>query len=539
VTSLEQPTLVRDLLLPRAYPPPPPAAITLKSTHASWVFLADDDVWKIKRPVNLGFLDFRLPEARRAFCEEEVRLNRRLAPDVYLGVEPVREGAAGHVIGGQEGLGPVVDWAVHMRRLEDGAGAGVLLDRGELGPDRLSALAIRLTAFFEAARVTPAFGLPNVLGDNLVENFEQTRPFVGDLIDEDAFEQARAFQERELRAGADRFSTRVREGRCREGHGDLRLEHIYFVPDGGGRERPVVIDCVEFSERYRSGDVAGEVAFLAMELEAARRPDLAAIFVARFAEASDDFGLYGVLDFYLSYRAWVRGKVAALLSADPGADRIVRQGKRQEARRLFGLARAFSGVGLDRPFVVAVGGMIGAGKSTLAASLGDELAVPVVSSDRTRKFLAGLGLTDLGAADLYTPERIEATYDEVLRRAGEVVAAGRGVIVDASFRARRHRAAAAALAARAGAPFAFVEARCSDEETLRRRLRAREGTRAASDAREELLPRFREGYEPVRPGEAGTHVPVETRGEPVSSVAAALAGLRAAGIVPARERCFS
>jgi hypothetical protein len=166
----------------------------------------------------------------------------------------------------------------------------------------------------------------------------------------------------------------------------------------------VIIDCIEFNQRFRCEDVAADVAFLAMELDAVKRPDLAAGFLARFPEASDDVGLYGVLDFYLSYRAWVRGKVAAFLAADPTTSPDVRTSERAKARRLFGLARSFSGVPVDRPFLIAVGGVIGSGKSTLAAALGRELAVPVISGGRpgqrpgrdTRRHLRGAPLARAG-----------------------------------------------------------------------------------------------------------------------------------------------
>src|SRR6185369_14246400 len=222
------------------------------------------------------------------------------------------------------------------------------------------------------------------------------RPFVGDLLDAAALDQLRRLQERQLAEGAARFAARVADGRIREGHGDLRLEHVYFLP------HPVAIDCIEFNERFRCGDVAGEVAFLAMELELAGRPDLAAGFTARFAEAAGDFDLYGVLDFYLCYRAWIRGKVAAFVAADAGADPEVRRRKREEARRDLALARSFAGRPLDAPFLVAVSGMVGSGKSTLAAALGWALAAPVIGSDCTRKALAGLAPAERGDASLYT-----------------------------------------------------------------------------------------------------------------------------------------
>lgn len=517
------PPEVCDLLRPEARGASAEDRASLKTTHASWVVIGGTEVWKLKRPVDLGFLDFRTVMARRQACEDEVRLNRRLAPDVYLGVEPVRRTLQGHAVVGE---GPIVDWAVRMRRLPDHCCASALLRDGRLDGDMLARLAERLATFFATARPTLSFGSAEALRANVEENFAQVAPLVGVVLDGKTYDDIRKFQLEMLDGGAARFAARVAGGRIREGHGDLRLEHVYFLPPSTIR----VIDCIEFNERFRCGDVAGEVAFLAMELEAAERPELAAGFLARFAEAAQDFDLYQVIDFYLSYRAFVRGKVAAFVAADPGTPPEVRREKEEEARTLFALSRAVSGRELMTPFVVAVGGMIGSGKSTLASALGRALSVPVVSSDRTRKFMAGVAETARGDRTLYEPRRIEATYEEVLRRAAMVVGAGRGVVIDATFAERRWRNAAAALARQAGASFAFVEAVCADEEKLRQRLAGRRDHRSVSDATEAeldiLMPRY-QGRDATDPGPWLT---VDTAGPAVSAEAAATGGLRAVGI---------
>jgi predicted kinase len=257
--------------------------------------------------------------------------------------------------------------------------------------------------------------------------------------------------------------------------------------------------------------------------------------VARFAEASDDFGLYGVLDFYLSYRAWVRGKVASFVATDPAAASDVRESKRQEARRCFALARSFSGRPLDRPFMIVVGGVIGSGKSALAAELGRELAAPVVSSDRTRKLAAGLPLTARADDRLYDEEGRERTYATVVRRAAEVAGAGRGVILDATFSTLRWRQAAAAAARAAGADFAFIEARCPPE-ALRRRLAARGGEPSVSDATDRLLEPFLRQYEPVTDLDPGPRFAIDTGGLPEDALADALPRLAGAGIISADAR---
>jgi aminoglycoside phosphotransferase family enzyme/predicted kinase len=533
VTDSDSSDLVRDLLRPEAYGDAGRSPVSLRTTHASWVFLTGDSVWKVKRPVSFRFLDFRTVEARRQACEDEVRLNRRLAPDVYLGVDPIHRTAHGHAIAGE---GPVVDWAVHMRRLPDSASAEALLARGELDAAALAEVAERLASFFADAGAAPQFGSVAALSRNVAENFAEVAPFVGDLLDRETFEEVQTFQTRALAERTEQFVARLAAGRIREGHGDLRLEHVYLLPGPDGRRQTVIIDCIEFNQRFRCGDTAAEVAFLAMELEAAGRPALAAGFLARSAEASDDFGLYGVLDFYLSYRAWIRGKVAAFVAADPTTPRDVRSQKRAEAARDFRLARSFGGKPLDRPFLIVVGGVIGSGKSVLASALGQELAVPIISSDRTRKLRAGLRPTDRADAALYDQDQREQTYVELLRRAAGVLGAGRGVILDATFSAHRWRHAAAETARAANADFAFIEAACPNRELLRARLAARRKGESVSDATDELLEEFLRHYEPPGPADPGPRFSVDTGDSRETALWDARHQLESIGIVPPAER---
>jgi aminoglycoside phosphotransferase family enzyme/predicted kinase len=483
------------------------------TTHISWVLITDQDVWKIKRPVDYGFLDYTSLDRRRHFCEEEVRLNRRLAPDVYLGVVPVRRDATGATLVGD---GAVVDYAVRMRRLPDAASTDALLRAGKLGHDHLWRLAGTLARFYATAPATPAYGAADVIRGNVTENFDQVRPFVGRLLSADTFETVRAWQLGCLAQQRDRFEARIDQGRIRDGHGDLRLEHVYF--DGGD---PIVLDCIEFNERFRMGDVASDVAFLAMELDGRARSELAESFVGRFALESDDYDLYGIVDFYRCYRAWVRGKVAAFLAGDPSTPPEKAARKAREAQALFTLAQRHAGPPGPPGPVVAVGGLIGTGKTVLAEALARALGLPVVQSDRTRKWLVGVAATDRASAAAYGADVSDRTFAELFRRAAVVLASGRGIILDATFRARELRRQARELARRVGAPFLFVETTC-DDATLRERLRRRAAGPSVSDATEDLVDRMRQEFEPVTEL-AGTErlvvdttTPLETRVELVS-----------------------
>jgi uncharacterized protein len=491
-----------------AFPPPLPKQVSLRSTHASWVFFTDKQVWKVKRPVSYGFLDYSDLEKRRHFCEEEVRLGRRLAPDVYQGVVPVRRTLDGLSL---IGPGPVIDYAVRMRRLADPDSAAALLRAGRLTPQHLERLTERLAAFYAAAPACADLGSPGVFSALLAENHAQTLPFVDRFIEASALARLYHWQQDALAAALPRLCGRLSADKIRDGHGDLRLEHVYF--NGGSPEQPIVIDPIEFNRRFRGGDVALDAAFLAMELDASDQPSLAAFYFSRFARDTADYELYPLLDLYLSYRAWVRAKVACVVAVDPATPAEKARRKSAEAERLFALAASYTRPPAAARHVIAVGGMIGTGKSTVADALTLELRVPAISSDATRKSLGGLPPTAPGGDWLYTDERTRSTYLELRRRAEHVLASGRGVVLDATFGSEDSRAAARDLAWRQDRPFLFVEVTC-DDATVRERLRARQSERSVSDAREAHLSLLRQRYHPPEELAPAERLIVDGRADP-------------------------
>lgn len=497
-----------DLLRPEAYPAPYPARVELRETHISRVFLTEREVLKVKKPVSFAFLDFRTLDARRRACEAEVLLNSRLAAGVYLGLLPVRRDAQGRHHFGPEG--EVVDWAVHMLRLPDEVRADVRLAGGTLTPEHLDAAAVMLADFHARAprdAATSRWGTLEALERNVTENFAEVNAAEEGLLTVAQAREVERFQLGFLRDRARVFERRLAEGRVCDGHGDLRLEHLYFGDDGG----LTVLDCIEFSDRFRCADVCADVAFLSMDLAAHGHVELAERFLARYARAADDYDLYAVVDFYEGYRAYVRGKVSALTArASTGA---VRERALADARRHFALALSVGRRSLLEPAVVAVGGVIASGKSTVAEALGDRLSAPVIDADRTRKHLIGLAPTAHdtsaafeGAYDLKTTDRV---YAEVMLRASTVLESGRPVVLDASFRTEEMRRAARELAAEHGVPFLMVECRARPE-VCRERLLKRERETSVSDGRLAVFDAFCARVEPATELPASERLVVST-----------------------------
>lgn len=482
----------------------------LRETHISLVFLTEQSVYKVKKPVALGFLDFTTLDARKRFCEIEVALNQRLAPDVYRGVVPILRDAQGvHRIGG---TGEASEWAVEMRRLPDRDCAQTRLYEGRLDRHALERLAAHLARFHAQARCdeeTSRYGRVDAIETNVRENFEQTRQSAVRFLSAAELVELERWQLGFLRQNRPRFEARIAGRRARDCHGDLRLEHCY-LDDAG---TVAIIDCIEFSDRFRYGDVASDVAFLAMDLTWHGRHDLSEAFLAAYARAACDYDLYGVVDFYESYRAYVRGKVSSMLQDDPGVDPASRARAAAHARKYYLLAEACAREPLHRPVVYAVGGVIASGKSTVAEHVAGLVHAPVIDADRARKQLSGVEsnapLHDPVFAGHYDQARTAEVYAELMRRAAIVLESKRSVVLDASFRDRHHRSAALELAKRFNAPFLFIE--CSVDLALcRQRLRARAQSASVSDGRLEVFEAFVASFEPVDELTAQHHLRVDT-----------------------------
>ncbi len=492
----------------------------LIETHISWVFLRPDEVFKVKKPVNFGFLDFTALPGRRAACFAEVELNSRLAPGVYQGVVPVLRDSRGlHHVGpcpneAAGGGGDVVDYAVHMKRLPQAARADLRLQRGELGVADIDALAACLARFHaraaQGAHISE-FGRVQVIRGNVEENFAQARSLLGPLASGDVESEVEQRQLGFLGSHAALFERRVEGGYIRDGHGDLRLEHAYMVDTG----EPVIIDCIEFNERFRFADVCADLAFLSMDLRWHGRVDLAERLLARYARETGDHELYALVDFYESYRAYVRAKVSALSLASTSLTFEARRQLEARARGYLLLALASERPALGSPRLVAVGGMIASGKSSVAEALGSVMGALVIGSDETRKRLHGVEpatpLHDAAWQATYSPEATERVYSELIRRARVVLESGRSVIIDATFRSRADRAAVRRLATATRASFTFVECRASDP-VARARLDSRARGPSVSDGRLEIYDDFVARYEPVTELASTEHVAVDTSG---------------------------
>ncbi|MBI1884822.1 MAG: AAA family ATPase [Chloroflexi bacterium] len=474
------PYLVRRLLDPAAYPHPVDG-VELIQTHISYVFLAGDYVYKVKKPVDFRFLDYSTLRKRLYYCHQEVRLNSRLCPDTYLGVVAIREqGGAVRV----EGPGRVLEYAMKMRRLPQERMLDRLLATGEADRTMVERLAERLARFHAGSESSPRIAR---YGDWAIrfawrENFQQWADFVGETLTAEQDRLLRSYVRHFLRRNRDLMRRRRDTLRIRDCHGDLRSDSVCLV-DG-----VCIYDRIEFSRRLRYTDVAGDVGFLAMDLEYRGRPDLAGALVARYGDASGDRELLRVLDFYRCYRACVRGKVEGFRLRQPEAGAREKRQALQAARRYFALACRYGE--RDRPLLIIMCGLTATGKSTLAQALSDELGVEVVSSDLVRKELAGVGPSERRfepfGRGIYASRFSDRTYRALLRRAEGVLAGGGDAIVDASFARRRHRAWAKRTAERQGARFLCVECRAGDA-TVRQRLeeRLRQGG-DPSDARWEI-----------------------------------------------------
>jgi aminoglycoside phosphotransferase family enzyme/predicted kinase len=521
--------LIEKLSDTAAYPHAPDGVEVLQ-THISVVFLAGSFAYKIKKPVDLGFLDFSTLEKRRHFCDEEVRLNRRLAPAVYLGVVPVTGDAKGLRI---EGTGEAVEWAVKMERLPESATLLKRLERGELDAKLLDDMARRLADFHataEAGERVAAFGRLAVVARNALENFEQSRPQIGITLSRNVFSRLSALTEAELALVGVLIEDRARRGMPRDTHGDLHLDHVYFFPDRESPAHLVIVDCIEFNERFRYADPVADMAFLAMDLRFRRRDDLARDFCDAYFRYSGDEEGRKLLPFYIAYRSAVRAKVEGFELAEKEISTAERAAALSRSRAHWLLALGILEQPARRPCLVLVGGLPGAGKSTLAAALADAADFQVIRTDQVRKELAGAGQerSNQFGEGLYSTAWDEHTYTECLHRSASLLFEGRRVLVDASFREEKRRRAFLDLAARWGVPVLFLLCQ-ADANTVRQRLSSRRND--ISDADWAIYEQMVSAWETPQPATRRVLREISTEGEREQVVSKACDALREQGLL--------
>jgi aminoglycoside phosphotransferase family enzyme/predicted kinase len=508
------PQALRALADPATYGSAAP--VTVHETHASWVFVSEQRALKVKKPVALGFLDYGTLERRRHACEEEVRINRELAPGVYLGVRAIVKRDAGLALAPASAHG-ALEYGVEMRRvLERDTLAGVIAE-GALRPAYMGAIAARLAGFHR--------GAPEVEGGDPVSLLEMWRRNLDELataagVAGSSAPTSRGFAPGFVRRHRTELEERRRRGMVRDGHGDLRCEHVIVRPRVG------VLDRIEFDPALRCGDIAFDLSFLTMDLEAHGHAWAARELVERYRAVGLDPGSDQLLCFYGAHRALVRAKVAFIAASQRHARE--REASLAQAREMWLLGERMCWRARS-PLAVVICGLPATGKSTLAAALATRTGWEVVNSDTVRKRAAGLAPAESGPEELYDDAVTDHTYGLLAQAAVRGLRERRGVIVDATCRARSTRRPLLERVARSAETLAV---RCVvPAEVALARAAARAGQPAqTSDADPRVVAELRESFEPlqeldpIRVLELDTRAPVE---EQLRIVAAQADGLPA------------
>jgi aminoglycoside phosphotransferase family enzyme/predicted kinase len=512
--SLHQQKLIDFLKKGSSYPHQP-EAIEIIQTHASILAMAPPFVYKFKKQLDFGFMDFRTLESRRDNCERELKLNRRLCAGIYLEVLPLYESQDQLSFSSE---GKIIDYGLKMRQLPQGYFLHQQLEKGQLSTVMLEQVLQHLTSFYQQAAEDSSiarFGELSQLRQNSDENFKSLREMQNDLIAPEALqaieEASRHFYDHREAL----FQKRVAEGRIKDCHGDLRLEHIH-LQDG----KVCIFDCIEFNDRFRYIDIAADLAFLAMDLDFSGSPGLAAFVSKRMAELLQDQDMLQLMDFYKSYRACVRAKVEGIRARQAAQSEDEKKQHRDKVKRYMQLALQYSFLG-SSPTVIVLCGRIGSGKSTMAKKLSELLGLPYASSDIIRKRSSAAALhkrtEEEEKAMLYSEEKTNEVYGQLLNHALETLKKGSSIVLDATFAKKERRANFMAAMEQEQRSYYFVEASAGDA-AIRERLKKRERQPQVSDARLEDFNILSKAFEPLHEIPPQHYFKVNTETSPEKSI---------------------
>ena len=474
-------------------------SVQLLQTHISYVALTGTYAYKVKKPVNFGFLDFSTLDKRKYFCEEELRLNKRLCPDMYLDVLPITQIDNTLELNGD---GTIVEYVLKMKEFPQEYIMTNMLQQTKISEETIDHLCTILVDFYtlqEPSEEIKKYGELQAVKQNIDENFNQTKPMIGFTISKETFwyikEAATKFFERKKEV----FGQRIKEGRIYDCHGDLHSGNIIVAG-----QNIHIFDCIEFNDRFRFCDVASDIGFLSMDLDYLNYPYLSSYLIQKYMEKIRDISIYSVLNFYKSYRAFVRGKVHGFQLNDPHIDPEKKNSLVATAQRYFDLSRYYARLFLldlqkNKPLVFLVAGLSGTGKSTIARKIAVDYHAIQINTDVVRKEIAGIDKFeqhhDQFNTGLYDPKKIDDTYDKVMEQAAIFLKKNENVVLDATFQKKKYRDMARHAAAKYHATLVEVQCVCPDD-VVKKRLEDRLKKKSVSDGRWEIYLQQKTTFEP-------------------------------------------
>lgn len=508
---MTHPRLMEAMQNPDFYPHHP-REVELIQTHISYIFIAGDFVYKIKKPLKFDFLDFTTLEKRKFFCEEELILNKRLAPDTYLDVLAISKDHQGKIILGQGT--EIIEYAVRMKKLPADKMLKALLSRGMADETIMDSLARKIALFHQQARtgerIDEMGGIENIRHNN-EENFAETTHYINVTIPEYQYTFIKDYVNKFLKKNENIFEKRITNHKIRDCHGDLHLDHICI------NDEITIFDCIEFNERFRYGDVAEDVAFLTMDIDFNGYAQHAESFVHSYIKYSSDIDMLKVLNFYRCYYAYVRGKVTSLRLSQKEITKKERRDITNIAKRYFDLAYTYA-ARLEKPILIITAGLMGSGKSYQARKIAERLDAEIIRTDVLRKELFDLKTTDKHYEDfgkgIYSEDISRLVYEKAFDLTKQKIKQRKTVIIDASFKRRAEREKAMEMAKTLNTRFYILECICSDNVTknrLEKRMRENDN---ASDGRWELFQQQKNDFDFINEVPENSHIIIDTSTDP-------------------------
>lgn len=506
IAILQQEKIFEAMSRPEFYPHPV-TKFEIKETHISKVFLTGDYVYKIKKAVDLGFLDYTSLDKRKFYCQQEIMLNRRMSQDIYLDVVPISGQDDRYSLDGQ---GQTLEYAVKMRQIPEHCSMLQLLRHNKINRKDTDQLALKLADFYSqtpTGESINSYGSTESICTNCEENFRQMASFSGKLFDERTFEIIRAATRSFLRRRKELFEQRIQSDKIRDCHGDLRSGHIYWA------DTIQIIDCIEFNERFRYSDIISDLAFLVMDIEYEDKPEISRRLLDRYVHYANDPDAFNLIDFYTCYRSIVRAKVNCFRLEDPTLKQFEKDQLLKETERYLNLAYQYAS-SFTRPTIWVICGMAASGKSTIARELSTKLDIHVLRSDYIRKEIFGVKpdnfIDEPFGEGLYSQEASSLTYSKLIELGQEELAKGNSVILDATFNSKKRRKEVLELAKKMDVNVLFVEC-TSPEKVLKDRLLQREGREEISDARLHHFQHLKSQFETLEELPGDLHVRINTQ----------------------------